>query len=198
MDRSVVKELHYITPKKNLESIAEIGLLSHNEAKSQEHESVALEVVQDRRRGKRVPNGGFLHSYANLYFDARNPMMSKLLADGREGLMVIRVMPDVLDLPNVVISDGNAATGTTRFFPSPSGLEALTEDRVYATYWIHNDEFEYYERKRQRCAEVLVPDRVLPSYIIGCYTSTQRDQAWCTASQPNWKVEVNRNVYFRH
>jgi hypothetical protein len=197
MHRSMVKELHYITPKDNVQSIAQYGILSHQEAVALPHNSVAWEVIQDLRRGKSVPGGGLLHSYANLYFDARNPMMSKLLHDGHQGLIVIRVSPEILDLPGVVITDGNAASGTTRFFASPQGLESLDEERVFAKYWTHSDTFEYFERKRQRCAEVLVPNRVLPSYIAGCYTLMDSDQQWCTESQPDWKVEVNKNVYLR-
>lgn len=39
-----------------------------------------MEVVQDRRREKRIPGGHLLHDYANLYFDAHNPMLSKCRA----------------------------------------------------------------------------------------------------------------------
>ncbi|MFF5307475.1 DUF4433 domain-containing protein [Streptomyces sp. NPDC013161] len=197
MRRDRVKELHYITPKENLQSIGTFGILSHIEAERLDHKSVAWEVIQDLRKDKSVPGGNLLHSYANLYFDARNPMMSKLLYDGKTGLVVLRVRPEVLDLPNVVITDGNAASGPTRFLPSPQGLDYLDENRVFAEYWTHADVIEYHERKRQRCAEVLVPASVLPEYINGCYTLTESDQRWCVDSQPDWKVEVNKNVYLR-
>ncbi|MER7395485.1 DUF4433 domain-containing protein [Streptomyces sp. NPDC000151] len=197
MERSRVAELHYIAPIENVASIGQHGLVSHNMADSLPHRSVALETVQDLRKGKRVPNGEPLHSYANLYFSARNPMMFRLIHDGRTGLAVIRVTNEVLDIPQTVITDGNAATATTRFYPSPEGLEHLDATRVYAKYWTNDNPFEYNERKRQRCAEVLVPGRVLPQYIIGCYTLTGDDYKTCVDSQPRWKVEVNAHVYFR-
>lgn len=82
MERHEVAELHYITPIENLDSILGRGILSHNRAARLEHRSVALESVQDIRRGKSVPGGSTLHSYANLYFHARNPMMYRLIHKG--------------------------------------------------------------------------------------------------------------------
>ncbi len=77
MLRSWVTELHYIAPVANLGSIVTRGVLSHNLAARLPHApaSVVDERVQDHRGGKRVPRGLPLHDYANLYFDARNPMM---------------------------------------------------------------------------------------------------------------------------
>ena len=116
MDRDEVKELHFITTMDDLGSILMRGILCHNRARRLPHRSIASEEVQDIRRGKSVPGGLSLHSYANLYFDARNPMMSCLrhLPD----LVVIRVSPEVLDIPDTVVADGNAATWNTRFYPS--------------------------------------------------------------------------------
>jgi hypothetical protein len=97
MQRDELKELHFITSIENLGSILEKGILCHDKASSIPHTSVALEDVQDRRRGKRVPTGGLLHSYANLYFHARNPMMSYLVKNNHRDLVVVRVSTEVLD-----------------------------------------------------------------------------------------------------
>src|SRR5690348_11779452 len=78
MLRRRVKELHYITHVDNLASICARGVLSHQRARRVRHRSVASEEIQNRRARKRLPNGARLHSYANLYFDARNPMMYRL------------------------------------------------------------------------------------------------------------------------
>ncbi|MGW1036844.1 DUF4433 domain-containing protein [Streptomyces antibioticus] len=196
MQRSRLVELHYIAPIVNLASIRDLGLLSHYAAENVPHLSVASESVQGNRKDKRIPGGGMLHSYANTYFHARNPMMFKLMIDGVRELAVIRVSCDVIDLPDVVISDGNAATGTTRFFPARQGLAQLNEDLVFADSWNHSDLWEKAERKRVRSAEVLVPERVLPEFILGCYTLTDSDAAACREISPSWKVEVNKSVYF--
>src|SRR5579859_4739488 len=122
MERNEVRELHFITSIANLDSILRRGILSHDRAARIPHDSCADEGIQDRRRGKRVPNGARLHSYANLYFHARNPMMFTLMRNGHADLVVVRVSETVLDIPDVVLADGNAASDGTRFYPSPEGL----------------------------------------------------------------------------
>lgn len=112
MLRDRVTEFHYITPIANLSSIVTHGVLSHNLAVRLPHTSVALESVQDLRARKRVPQCRQLHDYANLYFDARNAMMYKLKYNDVP-LSVIRVESTILDLPDSVITDGNAASTDT-------------------------------------------------------------------------------------
>lgn len=193
MDREMVTELHYMAPMANLGSIVRRGLLSHVRAAGVQHVSIAMEEVQDRRAGKRVPGGRPLHEYANLYFDARNAMM---YARRTDDLVVVRVSPSVLDVNGAVVADGNAASGPTRFFPSPAGLANLDAERVYAKWWTHEDYWEEQERKRQRQAEVLVPDVVPPEYVLGCYTWRTPAAQQCRRLVANWEVEVNARVYF--
>lgn len=194
MNRTRVTELHFITPFVNLESIKELGILSHVRAESVRHTSVALEEVQDRRVGKRVPGGRLLHEYANVYFDARNPMISRR-RDQKHEMAVVRVDPAILDLSNVVITDGNAASSSTRFYPSPAGLAELDEDRVYAEWWTDPDVWTYYEKKRQRCAEVLVPDAIPPEYLVGAYVSRTAGVAVCESALRGLEVEVKPHVF---
>lgn len=193
MNRDDVLELHYMTPLANLRSIAVNGILSHARAERIAHVSVALEEVQCRRAGKQVPRGRPLHEYVNLYFDARNAMMySKRSAD----LIVLRVTHEVLDLPGVVVTDGNSANTPTRFYPVWDGIPALDHDRVYAESWTHEDEWEQRERKRQRQAEVLVPDHVPVEAILGCYARTAAARLRCQSQAPELLAEVNQRVYF--
>lgn len=81
MTRADVTELHYITAIANVPSILENGILSHALAQAIPYESIAERGVQDRREAKAVPGGRTLHEYANLYFDAHNPMLSALVAN---------------------------------------------------------------------------------------------------------------------
>jgi len=196
MLRSRVTELHYITPIANLGSIVTHGVLSHNRAARLPHASVASEEVQDRRAHRRVPRGLPLHDYANLYFDARNAMMY-IRKDGAVPLAVVRLHPDILDLPGSVITDGNAASNNTLFLPSPSGLGRLDEERVYAQSWDDPDPWIKADRKRARCAELLVPNGVEPQLILGCYVDRWNRRAECLAQAPGLLVEVNAYVFFR-
>jgi hypothetical protein len=135
--------------------------------------SVASPQVQQRRARKTVPGGLPLHDYANLYIDARNPVMY-VLRGGHLDLCVLRVSLDVLDLPGTVIADGNAADHMTYFDASPDGLATIDRDMVLAASWMDPNPEIYCEKKRVRCAEVLVPYRVAPQFVLGAYVSCAR------------------------
>ena len=64
------------------------------------HVSIAMPEVQAIRAAVRVPDGSKLgrplHTYANLYFDARNPMMY-VRKHEHESTCVLCVDPAVLD-----------------------------------------------------------------------------------------------------
>jgi hypothetical protein len=163
-----VAELHCIMPIGNLVSVMKEGILSHENAAKLKHHSVALQPVQDKRDKKQVPGGLRLHQYANLYFHARNPMMFKRKDHAFE-LCVMRVSTMVLTLPGVVISDQNAASGYVRFL-HPRQWQVLDFDAIYAMDWRHRDDpVAYYRHSSQKCAEVLVPQRVEARYISGAY-----------------------------
>lgn len=195
MDRDEVKELHFITTMDDLGSILRRGILCHNRARRLPHRSIASEDVQDIRRGKSVPGGRSLHNYANLYFDARNAMMYFLRDE--PDLVVIRVSPEVLDIPDTVVADGNAANGPTRFYPSPDGLQRLDSARIFARSWDDPNYWVKKEKKRVRQAEVLVPDLVPSEYIEGCYVDTREKRRACLEFEDLTAVDVHREIFFK-
>jgi hypothetical protein len=106
--------------------------------------------IQERRTDKRIPGAGILHDYANLYFDAHNPMLSRLRTEN-DDICVLRIDPKVLDLPGVIIADRNAASDWVRFFRVGEGLKALNRDRVFAKYWTHPENvFEEMSHKSEK------------------------------------------------
>ena len=66
MRPSDLQELHYITTIRNVPSIMTRGILSHKRLKKINHNSVAMETIQDRRENKVVPGGRPLQEYVNL------------------------------------------------------------------------------------------------------------------------------------
>lgn len=166
-----IDELHNIIHIDNIPSVMKLGILSHNlrRRKNIHNHSVALQDVQERRARKKVPGGRLLHDYANLYFDAHNAMLSRR-RDINNEICVLRISSEVLNLPEVVITDRNAACDFVGFYAYPEGLEKLDFDKIYATFWIHRENAMLEELHRHiKCAEVLVPDAVDPKYIIGAY-----------------------------
>jgi hypothetical protein len=160
LERSDLEEFHYIAHIENLPSIIRGGILSHNRAALNKPTSIASPDVQARRESRIVPNGLPLHDYANLYFTARNPMMY-VLRSQRADLAVLRLTTAVLDIPDTVIADGNAASDSTAFYPSPAGLQNLDRDGIFANSWTDQDVFEYWYKKRVKCAELLIPNRII-------------------------------------
>jgi hypothetical protein len=155
-----------------------------------------MEEVQARRANRKVPGGHPLHSYANLYFTARNPMLYLLRADHGD-LAVLRIDPSILDLPDVVIADGNASSDYTRFYPSPTGLSSLRDELIFAEYWTDDDPFEYWTKKRIKCAEVLVPDRVDPSLIMGSYVSGRESEVRLRELGITHPIDIRPWLFFR-
>jgi len=173
MNRADVTELHYITAIANVPSMLRHGILSHTLADQLAHDSVAMPEIQERRRNKQIPGAGFLHEYANLYFDAHNPMLSKCRGRNNE-ICVLQIDPGVLDVPGVIIANRNAASNWTSFWPVTDGLGVISRERVFARYWLHPDDpYEEMSHKSEKCAEVLVPDRVDGQFITGAYVSNQ-------------------------
>lgn len=191
-----VTEFHCIMPIANIPSVLEHGLLSHERASRLPHADVSMAVIQERRDRIHVPGGMRLHQYANLYFDARNPMMYKRQAEA-EGLCVLRVSRAVLDLDGVVITDQNASSDYARFYP-PTALNTLNFDMIYAEDWRHPDDpIAYYRHKSMKCAEVLVPNVLLYGYIDGAYVVSENARTLLVNAGFAHPIGINPQLFFR-
>ena len=133
-----------------------------------------------------------LHEYVNLYICARNPMMYKR-RESHASLCVLRVSTNVLEKPGVVITDGNASSEFVRFSAAPGGLAIVDKELAFAEYWTHQDEIEHWRRKRAKCAEVLVPDRVDPKFLIGIYLSSDAE---ARDLDMGLAVTIDRHLFF--
>lgn len=191
-----VQELHCIMPIGNIPSVIQYGILSNKEASKLPHESVALEVIQNRRDAKKIPGGLKLHQYANLYFCARNPMLCKRQNE-RDSICVLQVNRRILLKKGTVLTDQNAASGYARFFPSPSGLHDLDFDLIYAEDWRHSENrIQYWRHKSVKCAEVLVPNQVPFEYIEGAYVANETAQAALLDTGFELSIELNPKMFF--
>jgi hypothetical protein len=195
MNRADLPELHYITPIENVPSILQHGILSHERAARLKHRSVAMQEVQDRRSKVVVPGANRkLHSYANLYICARNPM---LYVRRWKSICVLSIHTGVLDLPGVIITDGNAASSYVRFAPAPDGLAIVSSELTFAEYWTGVNQIEQWRMKVAKCAEVLVPDRVSPEYIQHAYVASDEMKNQMDALNTGLDVRVDGHLFFR-
>jgi hypothetical protein len=196
MNREDIKELYFITPIENVPSILKYGILSHNLSKKLHHRSVAMLEIQDKRCNKKIPNAENLHDYANLYFDAHNPMLCKVQSRNNE-ICILRTASEVLDLPGVIIADHNAASDYVRFYPMVDGLAAIDEDTLFARYWKHpENQYVEWAHKSIKCAEVLVPNKVEPKYILGAYVANQTALAAFNKLNIELTVEIKNDIFF--
>nr|VFJ57368.1 MAG: protein of unknown function (DUF4433) [Candidatus Kentron sp. FW] len=191
-----VVEFHSIMPIGNIPSVLKHGILSHKRATNLPHSDVSMMEVQDRRDKMLVPGGLPLHRYANLYFDAHNPMMYKRLAQV-ESLCVLSVSIDVLKLPGAMITDQNAASDYARFY-SPTELNNLPFDRIFAEDWRHpDDEIDYWQHKSQKCAEVLAPNVIPTDFIQKAYVVNETTKTKLSAIGFPKPIEIMPRLFFR-
>lgn len=196
IDALDVLEFHYITPIDNLASIMRRGILSHNRAQAYRPKSIAAKEVQDLRKGRVVRDGRTIHDYANVYFNARNPMMYKR-KHLHATLAVLRIEAETLDLPGAVVTDGNGATGYTRFYEPYAGLLQLDGDQMFAEYWTCDDPVERSRRKWQRCAELLIPDQIPSSLVFGAYVSCDTALSQVVDTLPAVDARISEQMFFR-
>lgn len=191
-----VIEFHNIMPIDNVASVLQHGILSYEQAAGFLHSDVSMSDIQEKRSQVQVSRGLWLHQYANLYFDARNPMMYKRLSLV-EKMCVLSVSKAVLSIEGVIISDQNAASGYVRFYP-PSSLASLNFDQIYADDWRHpEDEIAHLRHKSAKCAEVLVPSSIHPQYIQKAYVVNEMVKTKLVAKGFSKPVEIMPRLFFR-
>ena len=190
-----IKELHYITHIENILSILENGILSYNLTKSIRHNSVASQMAQQRRENRKIPGGMRLHDYANLYFDANNKMLSKL-RDRNEEIGILQIDKRVLLIENVIVSDRNASSDYVAFYPVDTGLGQLDFNKIYDRFWLHDDPMQQWIHGSIKCAEVLVPERIEPKYILGVYVYSKAVRERLKNQGIRLQITINNSMFF--
>lgn len=167
--RPVLRELFYITHVNNLRSILERGILSHEKIDELglSYERIYNKEIVSRRQSIIAPNGETLWSFANLYFQPRNPMLYTVLRNNDvDKIAVVGVDKSILDGEDIFLTNGNAAHSLTEFFP-PSKRKSVLQgiiNQIDRKYWNEVD-----GSKRTIMAECLVSDLIPPEYLRDVY-----------------------------
>lgn len=103
---------------------------------------------------------------------------------------------DVLAVPGVVLTDQNAASDYVRFL-APGQISEIDMDLVYAEDWRHQDRIAYYRRKAAKCAEVLVPHKVQPHFLLGAHVVDSAAQARLSTVGCALPISVTPALFFR-
>lgn len=159
--------LYYLAHRDDVPSILQRGILSYNMVlrAGLQHQSIADKSVQRRRDVKKV-FGMSIHDYVPLYLVRRNPMLLKVWQDFPGDFAYVRVNLKAADKGCTTISNGNAASDATCFFRKLSEVDEIPWEVLRSEWWN-----EFPDGKRQRCAEILIPKKVEPRFIIDvkCY-----------------------------
>lgn len=189
-----VKSLYYITHINNVRSILEQGILSHQRIES---ESISFTPIYDaaivgNRRARITPDGKSLWEYANLFFQPRNPMLYRVISErDKDDVAILALKPQLLDLPGVLVTTGNAASPLSEVLGIQEGRARLSEIRpiLKSDWWREED-----GSKRKIMAECLVPGVVPPEYIHSIYVASEKTVAELRARVPA-RMEILREPH---
>jgi hypothetical protein len=169
-----IKGLYYITHVKNLSSILRLGILSHKlvEDKGISYTRIYDEEIVAARKDKLAPDGKSLWSFANLYFNARNPMLYRVKYEKPlDDIAVVCVNPNILQRPDIFITTGNARASQSAILTQDVGIKELPRiKRAFDIVWWKPEDGS----KRKIMAECLVPDLVLPEHIQAIYVANHK------------------------
>lgn len=197
---TMVEFLYNINNLNNLKSIFCHGILSHNLIKERhiDHCDISNHSVQGLRDNKTIPGGKNLHDYANLYIDARNPMMfTETHNNDVNKLCVICVDKRVLDLEGTIVTDRNAAARFALFMTPDKGIESLDFDIIRLRDWTHSKPLIQKNQRQIKCAEVLVLNHVPIEYLIKIKVATKAAYDEVCNYILNVPVEIDRDIFFK-
>ncbi len=122
-------------------------------------------------------------------------MLSKRRKEATE-LCVLRVSIDVLNLDGVVLADSNASSKYVRFL-APSQWRVLAFEDIFALNWKHpDDQIAEWRHSAHKCAEVLVPHRVGPEYLLGAYRVDKTSEERLRALGFGLSIVVDSALFF--
>jgi hypothetical protein len=199
MKRPQIRGLYYISHIDNVPSILEHGVLSHERilAEKIQYTKIYAEDIVANRQGIQTPDGRSLWSFANLYFQPRNPMLYRVIHEKQaDEVAIISVRPEILDRLDIFISTGNAAHSASEILTSGESQKVMRKI-------IKETDIEYWKEvdgsKRKIMAECLVPDMIPSNLIQTIYVATQAAKTKLEATIPSSNVPVvtEPNMFFR-
>ncbi len=197
-----VKELYYITHINNVPSILQRGILSHEVIESEDIPFTPIynaEIVS-KRRGIAAPDGRSLWSFANFYFQPRNPMLYRVVffspPTNVDDVAVLGIQMSVLNRPDIFITNGNAASSLSNIMPAREGKKALSQisKDIDKEYWTDEG-----GSKRKIMAECLVPGQIPPMFIREIYVANHNVANKLKKLLPRLDLEVipEPNMFFQ-
>ncbi|SMM97616.1 ADP-ribose 1''-phosphate phophatase related protein [uncultured Candidatus Thioglobus sp.] len=172
-----INNLYYICHIDNLKSILENGLLSHNKIQTFSPKVIYDESIISRRKDIKpnLEKNETLWDFSNLYFNARNAMLYRVIHEqALKNVVIIQFSKLVLDYAKThhsYISIGNAAHSESNFTADiETGLKDLKKIWSFwnKEYWNESD-----GSKRLMMSELIVQDKIPENYIDSIYVASE-------------------------
>lgn len=137
------------------------------------------------------------NDYVPLFFSERTPMLAAIEYNENNWGMVmvyICIKPEIIGEGGVCFSDGNIASNATAKYYSLEDLGKLDWKDIWG--W-NPDQVGLDEAKRIKSAEVLVPNRIAPSWFEKLIVPDGEAKTSLTNIIPcPFPIEVNSEFYF--
>lgn len=196
------KGLYYITHIDNVPSILQHGILSHEMIESEGIPFTHIynaEIVSKRQKIT-TPDGRGLWSFANLYFQPRNPMLYRVVFFSPptkvDDIAVLGLQMNVLNGPDIYITNGNAASSLSDIMSAREGKRAFSQivKDIDKEYWTDEG-----GSKRKIMAECLVPGKIHPSFIKEIYVANYEtaDKLKKRLPQSDLTIIPEPNMFFQ-
>ncbi len=185
-----IKQLFYITHIDNVASILKNGIMSH---KMIEDNKIAFTKIYDSgivssRKLRKTPDNKSLWDYANVYLQARNPMLYRVLCEkDASEIAVIGIDRSVMQTPGSFFSAGNAASYSSDIVPIKDSGNAFKEVKssLDSDWWNDVD-----GSKRKIMAECLIPNQISSDYLRTIYVSNDRNAEKVKQISAGYKIHV--------
>ncbi|MFH1004794.1 MAG: DarT ssDNA thymidine ADP-ribosyltransferase family protein [Bacteroidota bacterium] len=185
-----VKQLFYITHIDNVDSILRHGIMSH---KMIEESKIPFTRIYDAqivssRQNRKTPDDKSLWEYANVYLQARNPMLYRVLCEKNAAeIAVIGIDRSIMTTPGTFFSAGNAASSLSEIVPIKDSGKVYKEIKncLESQWWKDED-----GSKRKIMAECLIPSHISPEYLRTIYVSNDTNAEKIKKIAVGYKVHI--------
>ena len=73
---------------------------------------------------------------------------------------------------------------------------SLNYDMIYAEWWTADNPYEKDERKRVKCAEVLIPNRIPYQMVVGAVVPLRKTEERIRSMGFEKQIIINRKTFF--
>jgi O-acetyl-ADP-ribose deacetylase (regulator of RNase III) len=189
------KQLFYITYIDNIASILRNGIMSH---KIIEDDKIPYTKIYDSeivtsRKLRKTPDDKSLWNYANVYLQARNPMLYRVLCEKNASeIAVIAIDRSIMSTLGSFFSAGNAASHLSDIVPIKDSGNAFKEVKssVDSQWWKDED-----GSKRKIMAECLIPNQIPSEYLRTIYVSNDSNAEKVKRLVRGYKIPVIPEPY---